>query len=142
MSSRHAHEKPHFLQHLKKQAVSVISIRNYALVSPLDKPGCFWGKQWQICLNKKKLPTLHYQLRNQQLDKIKQSTRKPHGDSFSFCFAFLLVWFCFYSQLLLQRTPLGPRFGVRNSESRNSAVQENFYFKPYLQKRVTCVHFH
>ena len=25
------------------------------IVSPLNKPRCFWGKQWQICLNKKKL---------------------------------------------------------------------------------------
>ena len=24
------------------------------IVSPLDKPRCFWGKQWGICLNKKK----------------------------------------------------------------------------------------
>ena len=23
-------------------------------MSPLDKPRCFWGKQWWICLNKKK----------------------------------------------------------------------------------------
>ena len=25
------------------------------IVSPLDKPRCFWGKQLLICLNKKKL---------------------------------------------------------------------------------------
>jgi len=24
------------------------------IVSPLDKPSCFWGKQWKICVNKKK----------------------------------------------------------------------------------------
>ena len=24
------------------------------IVSPLEKPRCFWGKQWGICLNKKK----------------------------------------------------------------------------------------
>lgn len=28
------------------------------MISPLDKPWCFWGKQWLVCLNnnnKKKL---------------------------------------------------------------------------------------
>ena len=37
------------------QSESIIHQPDYCIiVSPLDKPRCFWGKQLQICLNKKK----------------------------------------------------------------------------------------